>query len=271
MTPPEPDAHDDAHDKAPAGLTCDEFLGGRLRILQPAGGYRAGIDPVLLAAGVPARAGQSVLDLGCGVGVATLCLGRRVPGLRLAGLELQPDYADLARRNAVANGIALEVVTGDLTAMPASLRARRFDHVIANPPYFDARRRTAAADPGRETALAGETPLAAWVAQAARRCAPGGHVSMILAAERLPELLEHAARHLGSLELLPLVPRPGGLARRVLLRARKGGRAPLRLHHGWVLHRGTRHETDGDDYTAQTQAILRAGAALPFGPARASK
>lgn len=252
----------DEHDTGQ--LTCDGFLGGRLRIWQPARGYRAGVDPVLLAAAVPARQGQSVLELGCGAGVAVLCLGRRVPGLRLTGLERQPSYADLARRNGVENGIGLEVVVGDLAMMPAGLRERRFDHVIANPPYFDRARRTAAADPGREAALSEVTPLADWVAQAARRCAPGGHVSIIQAAERLPDLLTHAARHLGSIEVLPLIARRGRDAGRVLMRARKGGRAGFRLHDGWLLHAGAAHDGDRENYTPATASVLRDGGALPF-------
>ena len=81
-------------------LSTDAFLGGRLSIMQPIRGYRAAADPVLLAAAVPARAGDAVLELGCGAGVASLCLGQRVPGLIQFGLELQPAYAALARRNA---------------------------------------------------------------------------------------------------------------------------------------------------------------------------
>ncbi|MEF9604914.1 methyltransferase domain-containing protein, partial [Paracoccus sp. PXZ] len=111
-------------------LREDGFLGDRLRIAQPARGYRAGADAVMLAAACPARAGESVLELGCGAGVAMLCLGARVPGLRLVGLELQPAYADLARRNAAANAIEAELHEGDLARMPAALRGQSFDHVI---------------------------------------------------------------------------------------------------------------------------------------------
>ncbi|NJS39430.1 MAG: methyltransferase, partial [Rhodobacteraceae bacterium] len=120
---------------AAEALSDDKFLSGRLSLLQPLKGYRAATDPVLLAAACPAKAGDSVLDLGCGAGAAALCLGQRVPGLHLAGLELQADYADLARQNATRNGMALEVHEGDLARMPAALR-RDFDHVIANPPYY---------------------------------------------------------------------------------------------------------------------------------------
>ena len=115
-------------------LTRDGFLGGALHLWQPRKGYRAASDPVFLAASVAARPGARVLELGCGAGAALLCLGRRVDGLDLSGLELQPGYADLARRNAAANGIEAWIIEGDLAEMPATLRQESFDHVIANPP-----------------------------------------------------------------------------------------------------------------------------------------
>ena len=114
----------------------DAFLGGRLVLRQPARGYRAGADAVMLAAACPAEQGQRVLELGCGAGVALFCLGARVPGLDLTGLERQPALAELARHNAAATGIAARIVAGDLAGMPPGLRAEAFDHVIANPPFF---------------------------------------------------------------------------------------------------------------------------------------
>lgn len=209
---------------APDELTSDGFLGGRLTVLQPRRGYRAATDPVLLAAAVPASAGQSVLELGCGAGVASLCLAARVPGLRLAGLELQPAYAALARENAAMNGVALEVVEGDLSAMPAALR-QSFDHVIANPPYYPAGGGTGAADPGRERAMREETPLATWIEAAVRRLAPRGVLSLIFGADRLPDALAALDGRMGSSVLLPLQPREGRPAKRVILQSRKGGRA----------------------------------------------
>ena len=120
-----------------AALSRDAFLCGRLHLWQPKKGYRAATDPVILAAACPARAGERVLDLGCGAGAAALCLAARVPGVQLAGLEVQPAYATLARRNAVENGVDMQVECGDLAQMPVALR-RDFDHVIANPPYYPA-------------------------------------------------------------------------------------------------------------------------------------
>ncbi|MDH3264506.1 MAG: methyltransferase [Paracoccaceae bacterium] len=250
----------------PSDLSEDHFLGGRLRLLQPQEGYRAGVDPVLLAAAVPAQLGQSVLELGLGAGAASLCLAARVPGLALAGLELQPAYAALARENATANGIALEVVEGDLAAMPDALRARRFDHVLMNPPYFHRAGGTPAANPGRETALGEALPLSAWVEAAARRLAPGGTLSAIQRAERLADLVSACAGRLGSLEVKPVAPRAGREASLVLLRARKGGRAAFRLHAPLILHEGARHEHDGESYRPEAQAILRDGGALDLQP-----
>lgn len=245
---------------APEDLTEDRFLGGRLRMLQPRDGYRAGVDPVLLAAACPARGGQSVLELGCGVGVASLCLGSRVAGLRLAGLELQPAYATLARHNACISGISLAVHDGDLRDMPAGLRIG-FDHVIANPPYFAPDGGTTARDPGRETAQREATPLADWAAAARRRLHPGGWLTMIHAADRLPDILASLAGF-GAIAVLPLAARPGRPATRVIVRARKGARAPFRLLAPLILHDGPAHDTDRENYAPAVRAILRDGAAL---------
>jgi tRNA1(Val) A37 N6-methylase TrmN6 len=242
-------------------LTQDAFLCGKLQLWQPRQGYRAATDPVLLAAACFARAGQSVLDLGCGVGAAALCLGRRVPDLALFGLELQPDYADLARRNAIENAIPLQVVTGDLTHMPSDLR-RDFDHVIANPPYYP-KGSTPSPNAGRATALqVGETPLGLWVQAATRRLAPGGWLTLICGADGLPEVLGALGEKMGSASVLPLAPRAGKPALRILLRARKTARGPFQLLSPFVLHDGPAHTGDRESYTAQANAVLREGGDL---------
>lgn len=251
-------------DDGAEALTRDAFLGGRVMAWQPAQGFRAGVDSVMLAAGVPARPGQSVLELGCGAGVAALCLAARVPGLRLTGVELQAGYAALAARNGTEAGIAFEVATADLRALPAPLRRRAFDHVMANPPFFDRRRSREADDPGREVAHGGPTPLADWVNVAARRLGSGGWFTLIQRIERLPEVLGALDHRLGSVTVLPLAGRAGRRADRFVLRARKGGRAPFRLAAPLILHDGPRHLQDGEDYSAIARAVLRDAAALPF-------
>ena len=245
---------------APDALSDDKFLCGRLRLLQPLKGYRAATDPVLLAAACPAVPGQSVLDLGCGAGAAALCLGLRVPGLALAGLEMQPAYADLARQNATRNGIRVEVHEGNIARMPRDLR-RDFDHVIANPPYYP---------PGgspspigaRATAMQVETPLADWVAAAARRLRPGGWLTLICGADGLPMVLGALGTKLGSAAVLPLAARQDRPALRIILQARKGGRAAFRLLAPFVLHEGAAHDGDRESYTPAANAVLRDGADL---------
>ena len=244
---------------AAEALSRDAFLDGRLHLWQPRHGYRAATDPVLLAAFVPARPGEAVLELGCGVGTALLCLGRRVPGLALHGLELQADYAELARRNAEENAIPATIHTGAVQAVPAPLQRLHFDHVLMNPPYFVEDSATAAHDAGRDAANreAGGAGLTAWIDAGLRRLRPGGRLVLVQRAERLAEILAGLGARAGSVEILPLAPRAGRPAGRVLVRARKGRRAPLALLPPLTLHEGDAHLRDGDDYTDQARRVLR--------------
>ena len=246
-------------------LREDGFLGGRLRIAQPARGYRAGADAVMLAAACPARPGQSVLELGCGAGVALLCLGARVPDLALTGLELQPAYAALARRNAQENRIPARILEGDLGQMPTELRAESFDHVIANPPYFLGG--TLAPYAGRGTARHEDTPLEDWIGVGLRRLRPGGEITLIQRADRLGAILSALAEKAGAIKILPISARAGREAGRVIVTARKGARTPLRLLSAFILHANPSHSADAEDLTEAAQAVLRVGAALaPAGP-----
>ena len=243
---------------ADADLSRDAFLGGRLQLWQPVQGYRAATDPVLLAAACPAQSGDSVLDLGCGAGAAALCLASRVPGLILTGLELQPAYAALARRNAADNAIPIDIIEADLAS--TTLKTA-FDHVIANPPYYP-RSATPSPTQNRDTALRSDTPLADWIAVAARRLKPSGSLTLILAAECLPEALSALPPKLGSAVVLPLAARDGRPALRIVLRARKGGRAAFRLLAPLILHHGPAHDGDREAYTQKARDILRNAAAL---------
>lgn len=247
--------------------TRDAFLGGRLQILQPRDGYRAATDPVFLAAACPARPGDSVLELGCGVGTAALCLAARVEGLSLTGVERQEAYADLARQNAKAAGTALEVVAADLGTLPPALRQRTFDHVLANPPYFAAGDGTEAQDPGREAANRAETPLADWIAVARARLKPQGWLTLIHLAERLPDCLSLLGDGFGAVTVLPIQPRPGRAANRILIRARKGAKTPFRLLPPFLVHESAAHPGDQPDFTATAEMVLRHAAPISFDPA----
>lgn len=236
---------------------ADGFLDGRLRIWQPARGYRSGADAVMLAAACAAGPGHTVLELGCGAGVASLCLGWRVPGAVLTGLERQADYAELARRNAAENGIDLRVMTGDLAAMPAPLRNESFDHVIANPPYFQGG--TGADDAGRSQARHEDTALTLWIDAALRRLRPGGWLTLIQRADRLDGVVTALAGRAGGIALLPIAAREGRPAGRVIIAAQKGARAPLRLLAPLIMHANPVHLRDGEDLSPLASAILRDG------------
>lgn len=243
--------------------TFDAFLDGQLRLHQPRQGFRSGVDAVLLAAACPAQRGDQVLELGCGVGVAGLCLARRLPVV-MHGIELQAEYADLARRNARENGIEMTVWQADLNALPTDLRALSFDHVIANPPYFRPGCGTAATDTGRDTALAGATPLEVWLRVAGKRLRPKGWLTMIQRMDRLPDMIRALPADMGSIVAQPICARQGRDPHLVLLLARKQGRTPFELRAPFVMHEGAAHLSDGEDFTPQARAILRAGAALPI-------
>ena len=241
-------------------VSDDAFLGGRLRLLQPArGGVRSGSDAVLLAAAVPARPGETALELGCAAGAASLCLLRRVAGVQAAGLEIQPALAQLARDNAGRNGLAFEVFEGDVAAPPTALRRREFDHVLMNPPFFEPSRSSEAPSESRRTARAeGAASLDAWLGCALARLRPGGCLTLIHRAERLAALLALLAGRAGAIVVFPLWPAQGEPAKRVILRAVKGAGAPLVLAPGLALH-------DGDGrYGPAAEAALRDGAPLAF-------
>ena len=243
-------------------LTCDDFLGGKLRIWQPRVGYRAGVDPVILAAMVPAKSGETVLELGCGVGVASLCLMARVPKLAATGVELQAGYADLARRNAEAHNADLTVITADLRALPADLRQRRFHHVIMNPPYFDRSTGSASVDAGRDIAFGGDTPLADWITIGAKRVGPRGYLTLVQRMERLPEVLAALDGKLGAIIVRPIAGRAARAPDHFILQARQEGRAAFRMAQTLVMHEGM----VDDGYAPAVEAALRNGANLPILP-----
>lgn len=243
-------------------VTEDHLLGGRVRLLQPRRGYRAGVDPVLLAAAIPAQPGQRVLDLGCGVGAVALCLGTRVEGLSLTGVDLLAQNVTLAGRNGVVNGIALQAVQGDVAALPQVIRQQSFDHVLANPPYFRRGDGPAAAGRHRDTAMGEGVPLGVWIDTGVRRLAPRGRLTLIMAADRLPELLGSIGDRLGDLVVLPIAGRAGRAASRVIVTGRKDSRGPFRLGAPLVLHDGAAHLSDAEDYTPEVVEVLRDGAEL---------
>jgi len=237
-------------------LSEDGLLGGRVRLLQPRQGFRAAIDPVLLAAFVPARPGDSVLEIGCGTGAAFLCLAARVPGIAVTAVERDPELAAIAVRNLALNGMKAIILAEDCCALPV---LPPMHHAMANPPYWTGG--TASPDAGRRQAAHEDAPLSAWIAALTRPLRHKGTVSLVLPAARLAEAAaEFRVAGCGSVRLLPLWPRADTPARRILIQARKGGRGADEVLPGLILH-----EANGD-LTEAAQKILRGCEA--FCPAR---
>jgi len=238
--------------------TQDRILDGKVTLIQPRDGYRAAVDPVLLAAAVRAGtgAGERALDLGCGVGAAMLCLGARCPNLHIDGLELQPHLAELARRNVEANGAGdrIRVFDGDILNPPAELEADSYAHVFANPPYMSGDRGNHPPNESKKIAhVEGDADLEDWVDAALKLCRTKGSITFIQRADRLAELLIGLEGRAGEITVFPLWPKDDENSHRVIVRARKGVKSPMLLMNGLTLH------NDDGSYTDAADAALRGG------------
>lgn len=242
-------------------VTQDYLLGGRVSIQQPAQGYRVAIDPVFLAASVQAEPGDLVLDIGAGVGAASLCLATRLIDCKVIGLEVQRQAVRLAAENVRVNHLRdrVEILSGDLLRPPPRLAAGTFAHVIANPPYLETVRANPHSEHGKELShVEGDVTLEQWAKFALLMVKPKGFVTFIHRADRLDHVLQYFSGKLGELVIYPLWPGEGKPAKRVLIRGRKNINSPTTLAPGLVLH------TPDGKYTQEAEAILRHGAGLYF-------
>ncbi|MGX7742275.1 tRNA1(Val) (adenine(37)-N6)-methyltransferase [Rhodopseudomonas parapalustris] len=236
-------------DPAAQSTTEDGFLGGRLRLRQPVTGHRAGHDAILLAASTRVRAGDRMVEFGTGVGAAGLAVACRVEGIVPVLVEINPSLAALARDNARRNELATEIVCLDVTGpaeafAAAGLGPDSADVVLMNPPFHDASRHRASPDPARQTAhLATATTLEAWVHAARRLLKSGGTLTLIWRADGLADVLAALDRGFGSVVLQPVHSHADKPAIRILVRATKGGRAPLLLIPNLLLNDPSGHQS----------------------------
>ena len=238
------------------GFTEDGFLGGRLIIAQPKTGFRAGHDAVLLAAAVPAIAGERVLELGSGSGVASLCLAARVPGLSVRGIEIDLELVELANKNAERNGVADRVAFAQGDAGSLRPSGETFDHVFFNPPFHPDTGQVSPVKARDQARRDQGDAVARWTLAALAATRTGGTVTAIVRADRKDEVAG-VTRDRG-VTVLPLFPRAGEAPKRVLVRIVKGSDQPGRTAAGLVLHL-----PDGKP-TPEAGAVLRHAAALSF-------
>lgn len=215
----------------------------------------------MVAAACPAQDGDRVLDLGCGVGGAAFCLLERVRGAFISGIDIQPDYIDLARKNAGLNDKSdrIDFITSDIQSFCFSDLKQRAAHVLCNPPFLDAGTYIPSPDAGRATALGHEgqeATLKHWIDCAFHNTKPGGSLTLIHRADYIDRIIQAMGKRYGQVEIIPLWPRAGVAAKRVIIRARRDRKTPAIIHPGLVLHDAT------GAYTPEAERILRDAAPL---------
>ena len=249
----------------PWQLTHDGILNNRLRLWQPAKsshGYRFNSDSVLLAAAVPATAGQTVLELGSGVGAAALSLAYRVPDILLLAVEINPELARLGTRNASENGLAnaVKTIVADAAALPLHPNPPMLDHIMLNPPYYESSRERLGRAP-QARFQPPEKPLRQWLTPAVACLKTNGSLTMIYPANRVAEGLDALPADLGKIQILPLLSHPDQPPKRLLIHAQKlanPGDPPTAPHYhsGLLLH-----QADGG-FTAEAKHLLREAGGL---------
>lgn len=242
-------------------MTENALMGGKVRLLQARDGYRAGMDAALLAAAVNARPGERVLEAGCGVGAVLTQIAARRPGVTLTGVERDPATAALAVGNATLNGLdeRVRIIQGDVADGFKPLGLERFDWAVSNPPFFDDESALRAPAPAKRGAWIADDGLAGWTRFLADGVRDGGGVVIVHRADRLADLLTLLGQRCGSIAIRPVQPFSDQPAKRVLIQAVRGSRAPLRLLPALVLH-----DRSGAKHTPEADAILRGEADLVF-------
>lgn len=239
--------------------TTDMVLGGRVKIIQPDDGYRVAIDPVLLAAAIDVSPESRVLDVGCGTGAALFCLLARVPTVQGVGLEKQQDFVELARKGVEVNGFGdrAEIVSGDIANFQAEAGGA-FDALMTNPPFYEVG--TVPDRPEQNaTHAVMQFPLSTWIKKCLSLLEKDGLFAVIHRAERLSDIIQSLSS-CGAITVIPLWPKAGRPAGRVIVTARKGRKSPTTIHPGLILH------AEDNTYTPEADAVLRDGGAFEVSP-----
>lgn len=246
----------------PPRLTDDRLLGGRVVLRQPRDGYRAGLDAALLAAACDPAPGQRVVEAGCGAGAVLLAAAARRPGVRFTGLERDPASVALAQENIGRNAMHDRVAARafDIAQGFHALGEARFDAGLANPPFFDDPAALRGPSPAKLGAWMADGGLAAWTGFLLAAVRDGGAITIVHRADRLADLLALLSPKAGAFQVRPVQPFADAAAKRVLVRAVRGGKRPLQLLPPLVLH-----PRDGAQHTPEADAVLRGTAALPWG------
>ncbi len=258
-----------AGDLTPEATTIDGFLGGRFTAVQAASGHhRCGLDAILLAAAIEPTFTGTVVDLGAGSGVAGLAVAARcdnasvvlvdrdVTALACARAALTlPDNGRFAGRVRV---VAADVGWPEAARAEAGLPRASAEAVIVNPPFYPREHASASPEGGRNAAhVLGEAGLDPWVRTAASVAKPGGRLFVIFRPDGLDMLLAACRGRFGVSDILPVHPRAGAPAGRIVVAAVQGSRARPRLLPPLVIH-----AADAQAFTDEAMALMRDGWSL---------
>ncbi len=228
------------------------FFDGQVRVDQPKAGYRAGTDAILLAASLDAKPGSRVLELGCGSGAVLLLAANHHGDCQFVGLEKSQDMLALARKN-TARHAQTEIVEGSMRKLPTDWHLQ-FDHVLANPPYFDDRKAVRMSK-AKESAFVNKKSLTIddWLAAMLLALKPRGFGTLIYRADGLEKLLAGLHTKVGGIRILPIHSFRDEPAKRVIIRFRKGVKSESVLLPALIMHeRGSE-----DKYTPLALEILK--------------
>jgi len=238
-------------------------LGTRVRLRQIPHGFKTSMDSVLLAAACPAKPGEHILDLGCGVGSAGLCAIYRVPDSKLTGIDILPDHIALAKDNAALNhkNTRSTFIAEDIRDFEPITNGQqlRFDHVICNPPYLESGAHIESPKAYKQLAIGeGEDgiDLKDWLDAAHRNLRSGGALTIVNRADAVDKIIRKMGKRFGAIEIIPIWPKLSIDAKRVIIRGIKDRQSPATLHPGIVMH------DDGGEYTSEAHRILREGQRL---------
>ena len=234
----------------------DAFLGGKIHAFQPKLGFRSSMEAVFLAASVPAKKNQSILELGCGAGVVLMCLKQRIPNLNLFGIEIQEKYANLAAINLNQKKSKTNIYCSDIQDLPSDIKNISFDHIITNPPFYKKNTGTRSLNLDRDISIRENVDLSQWVKISAKRLKPGGMFTIIVGTERFPDIINEATNYFGNIRVKPIFSKVNEKSIRVIMQMTKGANGVFSLLPPLIVHRNEDNPSNSKNFTRDAINIL---------------
>jgi tRNA1Val (adenine37-N6)-methyltransferase len=222
-------------------LTTDSFFNGCIQVKQNRSGYRFSIDAVLLAWHTGPRPDDTVLDLGTGCGIIPMILAYRYPGIRVYGIEVQSDLADIARLNIEENHMEDRIFIRcmDMNTLNHNITSGPVDLVVCNPPFRKAR--SGRVNPDQQRAIARheiKTTLYDVINTAHSMLRTSGRFVIVYPAERIADSLSQMrAAGIEPKWIRMIHSGKNTNAKLILIEGKKGGRPGLKIGPALIIYR----------------------------------